>query len=156
MSNQMSEKYPELHFPTFEHKIKVENGQEYIWESIRQSWILLTPEEWVRQNLIRYFVDVLKYPQGLMQVECSLRVGKMKKRFDLVVMDKNLQPWLICECKAPHITLDASVLQQASAYNSTLKCPYLSVTNGINHFCFQIQFEKSNSTPLKDFPTYSH
>ena len=142
----MSEKYPELHFPTFEHKIKVENGQEYIWESIRQSWILLTPEEWVRQNLIRYFVDVLKYPQGLMQVECSLRVGKMKKRFDLVVMDKNLQPWLICECKAPHITLDASVLQQASAYNSTLKCPYLSVTNGINHFCFQIQFEKSNST----------
>lgn len=150
----MNSKYPELNFPHFEHKIKDENGQAYIWESIRQSWIVLTPEEWVRQNLIRYFVDILAYPAGLMQAECQITVGKVKKRFDLVVMDKNLKPWLICECKAPAISIDASVMQQAAIYNSELKCPYLSVTNGIKHYCYEINFERGDFKNIGNFPVY--
>jgi hypothetical protein len=146
--------YPELNFPSFEHKTKVENDQEYIWESIRQAWILLTPEEWVRQNLIRYFADVLAYPAGLMQAECQITVGKVKKRFDLVVMDRNLRPWLICECKAPLVNIDASVMQQAAHYNSQLKCPYLAVTNGSKHYCFAINFKEESFQNLGDFPVY--
>ncbi len=146
--------YPELNFPSFEHKIKEENNQEYIWEPIRKSWILLTSEEWVRQNLIRYFADVLAYPAGLMQAECQIMVGKVKKRFDLVVMNRSLQPWLICECKAPPIAITASVFEQAAQYNSKLKCPYLAVTNGLQHYCFEVNFTEGSTQPLKDFPIF--
>ena len=150
----MNPNYPELNFPPFEHKLKVENSKDYIWEPIRKSWILLTPEEWVRQNLIRYFADVLAYPMGLMQSECQIKVGKIKKRFDLVIMDKNLNPWLICECKGPNINIDASVFQQAAIYNSKLKCPYLAVTNGMKHYCFEINFKEGSFKNVGDFPVY--
>jgi hypothetical protein len=150
----MSALYPELNFPAFKHKLKTENGADCIWEPIRKAWILITPEEWVRQNLIRYLADVLAYPLGLMQSECQIQVGKRKKRFDLVVMDKNLQPWLICECKAPQIKIDNSVLQQAATYNSELKCPYLAVTNGINHYCFEINFMDNSFKNLGTFPNF--
>ena len=148
------QKYPTLNFTIFEHKIKEENNQEYIWEPIRKSWILLTPEEWVRQNLIRYLAEELSYPMGLMQAECKIRVGKVNKRFDLVVMDKTLKPWLICECKAPQINIDASVMQQAAMYNSELKCPYLAVTNGLKHYCFEINFKEGNFKNIGEFPVY--
>jgi hypothetical protein len=148
--------YPELNFPPFEHKTKQEAGITYIWEPIRKIWLVMTSEEWVRQNLIRYFVDVLAYPMGLMQSECKVKVGKLTKRFDLVVMDKNLKPWLICECKGTEINIDNTTLQQAGNYNSQLKCPYLAVTNGMKHFCFQISFTEGNFKPLKDFPTYEN
>ena len=146
--------FPELNFPEFKHKLKEENGSTLIWEPIRKNWLVLTPEEWVRQNLIRYFVDVLAYPAGLMQAECQIQVGKLNKRFDLVVMNRDLKPWLICECKAPNITINSSTLQQAGNYNSELKCPYLAVTNGMTHFCFHIDFELGKTQPLKDFPVY--
>lgn len=150
----MSFSFPELNFPEFEHKLKEENGVSYIWESIRKSWIILTPEEWVRQNLIRYFVDVLAYPAGLMQIECKIMVGKVNKRFDLVVMDKNLKPWLICECKAPGIPIRQSTLEQAGIYNSELKCPYLAVTNGLKHYCYEIDFLSSNFKNIGNYPNY--
>jgi hypothetical protein len=147
-------KQPPLNFPVFEHKTKAENGKDYIWEPIRGAWLLLTPEEWVRQNLIRYFADVLAYPTGLMQAECQIYVGKVKKRFDLVVMDKNLHPWLICECKAPEVEINAAVMQQAATYNSRLKCPYLAVTNGMKHYCFQIDFKAGSFKNAGDYPKY--
>lgn len=146
--------FPELNFPVFEHKIKIENNQNYIWEPIRKMWIILTPEEWVRQNLIRYLTKELKYPMGLMQTECQIRVGKVNKRFDLVVMDKTLHPWLICECKAPKIKIDAAVMQQASHYNSKLKCPFLAITNGLMHYCFEINFKEGSYKNVGDFPVY--
>jgi hypothetical protein len=148
--------YPELNFPTFNHTLKEEAGVTYIWEPIRKIWLVLNAEEWVRQNLIRYFVDVLAYPMGLMQCECQVKVGKVLKRFDLVVLDRDLKPWLICECKAPGIPISSGTLQQAGHYNSELKCPYLAVTNGINHYCFKISFAKGNFETLKDFPAYEN
>lgn len=150
----MKSVYPELNFPEFQHKLKQKDNQTYIWEPIRKTWIVLTAEEWVRQNLIKYFVEELKYPLGLMQCEAKIKVGKLTKRFDLVVLDKHRNPWLICECKAPAIGIDESVFRQAAQYNTVLKCPYLSVTNGLRHYCFHIHFEQGNFTPLKDFPTF--
>lgn len=150
----MLNQYPELNFPSFQHKIKEENKQDYIWEPIRKIWLLLTPEEWVRQNLIQYLAEDLQYPIGLMQAECLVKVGKLNKRFDLVVMDKSLQPWLICECKAPEIKIDAKVMEQAANYNSQLKCPYLAVTNGLKHYCFEISFTENNFKNIGSFPEY--
>lgn len=150
----MKSVYPELNFPTFQHKLKEEKNQTKIWDPIRKSWIILTSEEWVRQNVIQYFIEVLHYPLGLMQSEAKVKIGKLNQRFDLVVNDRNLQPWLICECKATGISVDQSVVTQAARYNSQLKCPYLTVTNGLEHYCFQIDFNAGTFKPLHDFPTF--
>lgn len=152
----MKSVYPELNFPDFEPTRKVKDDIEHIWDPIRKKWIVLTAEEWVRQHLIHYLVESLQYPKGLIQVECQIPVGKLKKRFDLVVMDKQLNPWLICECKAPAIPIDPSVLQQASMYNSKLKCPYLAVTNGLAHYCFHIEFNTGTFKKMSNFPSYEN
>lgn len=150
----MSFSFTELNFPSFDHKIKYENGVSYIWEPIRQSWIALTPEEWVRQNLIRFLTDELSYPAGLMQSERKITVGNISKRFDLVVMDKYLNPWLICECKAPSVNITQQVMEQAAIYNSELKCPFLAVTNGMKHYCYEIDFKNGDFKNVGNFPSY--
>jgi len=146
--------FPEINFPAYEHKLKKEKDTDYIWDPIRKSWIQLNPEEWVRQNLVRYLIDDLSYPSGLMQVECKIKVGAIYKRFDLVVMDASLQPWLICECKAPSVQITQPVLEQAAIYNSTLKCKYLTVTNGLKHYCYEIDFKSGSIQSLPSFPVY--
>jgi len=148
------DKYPELNLPSFELTLKTENNVSLIRDPIRNKWIELTPEEWVRQHIVHYFTEHLSYPRGLIQLEVQIMVGKVKKRFDIVVMDKNLTPWLIVECKAPTVQINNSVLQQAGNYNSKLKCPYLAVTNGIQHGCFQIDFINGNFKKLNHFPEY--
>lgn len=150
----MKSVYPELNFPLFQHKMKEEKNQTFIWDPIRKSWIVLTSEEWVRQNLIKYFIEELKYPLGLMQAEAKIKVGRLNQRFDLVINDRNLKPWLICECKAPGIGIDQSVFMQAARYNAELKCPFLAVTNGLKHYCFSINFTEGSYQPLHDFPTF--
>ena len=147
-------RFPTLNFPDFHHKLKEENGLTSIWEPVRQSWLVLTPEEWVRQNLIRYLMEEMKYPVGLMQAESQVKVGKLKKRFDLVVMDKQLKPWLICECKAHDIKINKEAAFQAANYNMTLQCPFLVLTNGLSHYCYQINFIEKTFHPLPGFPEY--
>lgn len=117
--------YPE---PAF--RIKQEEGKDYLFDIIRKRWLLLTPEEWVRQNFIRYLVQVKSYPLSLIAVEKELRLGELKKRFDILVYDNNHQPWLMVECKAPEIKLTEAVLQQALRYNISVPVKYILITNG--------------------------
>lgn len=117
--------YPE---PAF--RIKQEEGKDYLFDTIRKRWLLLTPEEWVRQNFIQYLVQVKSYPLSLIAVEKELRLGELKKRFDILVYDNNHQPWLMVECKAPEIKLTESVLQQALRYNISVPVKYILITNG--------------------------
>lgn len=146
--------FPDMNFPSFEAKVKREGEDTWIWDIIRNKWVILTPEETVRQHLIHYLKNELNYPAGLMQVECGLKVGNVLKRFDLVIMDRALHPWLICECKAPEVKLNQQTLEQAAIYNSVLKCPYLAVTNGIKHFCFSIQYTTGKITAMNRFPDF--
>lgn len=146
----------ELNFPDYNYKLKEENQKHLIWDIIREAWVVLTPEEWVRQNLIHYFIDHLGYPRGLMNVESKITVHGKEKRFDLVVMSHNLDPWLLCECKAPDVKISDATLHQASQYNFSLKCPYLAVTNGLDHFCFLIDFDSSSTQKLTEFPSFQH
>lgn len=113
--------------PTF--KIKEVNAQKYIWDGMRKKWMLLTPEEWVRQNFIAYMIQVKNYPAAMIAVEKSIQVGELKKRFDIVVF-KNMLPWIIVECKEPAVSLDMRVFEQLSRYNMTLSGSYLIITNG--------------------------
>lgn len=117
-------------YPAYNAKIKQEPGREMIFDEVRKQWVTLTPEEWVRQNFLQYLIQVKKYPAALIAVEKEIYLGDVKKRFDIVVYDKNSLPWMLVECKEMSVALNNSVLNQALRYNINLQVPYLVVTNG--------------------------
>lgn len=121
-------------FPEPDFKIKKEKGREYIFDAIRKQWIVLTPEEWVRQNFINYLVKTLNYPVAMIAVEKEIMLGELKKRFDILVYDKEHTPWMMIECKAQEVPLTENVLQQVLRYNISVPVKYLLITNGNYHF----------------------
>ena len=118
-----------IYYPHYPYKIKEEAGKEFIFDELRKLWVRLTPEEWVRQNFIRYLIDVKKYPAAYIAVERKMKLGEMNKRFDLLVFDKAAKPWMIIECKGMNIALDKVVLWQALHYNIAIPVKYLVITN---------------------------
>ncbi|HVE61970.1 MAG TPA: type I restriction enzyme HsdR N-terminal domain-containing protein [Chitinophagaceae bacterium] len=118
-------KYPE---PSF--KIKQQGDKKYIFDGIRKIWLLLTGEEWVRQNFVNYLITVLKYPSTLIALEKEIILHDMKKRFDILIYDQKHQPWMIIECKEPGIALSENVLQQVLRYNVKLPVEFIVITNG--------------------------
>jgi hypothetical protein len=117
--------YPE---PVF--RFKEENGKEMIFDFIRKQWLLLNEEEWVRQNFIQFLVQELKYPLELIAVEKEIQLGELKKRFDILVYDRDHKPWMLVECKAGEIALDEKVLHQVLRYNISMPANFLVITNG--------------------------
>lgn len=121
--------YPE---PAF--RVKKEQGRNFIFDALRKKWLLLTPEEWVRQNFVHYLVQVKNYPPQLIAQEKSIMLGELKKRFDILVYDNNHQPWMMIECKAPSVGLDETVLQQLLRYHISVPTGFLVITNGAQSF----------------------
>ena len=119
-----------INYPEPGFRIKEEAGNELIFDTLRKKWLHLTPEEWVRQNFVQYLLQKKKYPVSLIALEKEIRLGELKKRFDILVYDLNHQPWMMIECKAADIKLDESVLQQILRYNVTMPVPYIIITNG--------------------------
>jgi hypothetical protein len=125
-------------YPAYQAKIKQEPGKEMIFDEVRKQWVLLTPEEWVRQNFLQYLIQVKNYPAALIAVEKEIYLGDIKKRFDIVVYDKNTQPWMLVECKEMNVELNNMVLSQALRYNINLQVPYLVITNGVFGYAFTL------------------
>lgn len=119
-----------IEYPSPGFRIRQEEGRDFIFDDIRKKWILLTPEEWVRQNFIQHLVQVKKYSASLIAVEKEIRLGELKKRFDILVYDTQHKPWMMIECKAPEIKLTEEVLQQALRYNISVPVQYVVITNG--------------------------
>jgi hypothetical protein len=119
-----------INYPEPEFRLKKEGSKEFIFDKLRKQWLQLTPEEWVRQNFIQYLVKEKKYPASLIAVEKEIRVGELKKRFDILVYNTDHRPWMMIECKAGEIKLDESVLQQALRYNMSVPVQYIVITNG--------------------------
>lgn len=117
--------YPE---PAF--RIRQEVGKDFIFDSLRKKWLLLTPEEWVRQNFLQYLLQVKKYPASLVAIEKAIALGELKKRFDILVYDKNHHPWMMVECKAASVKLDEKVLEQILRYNMSVPVEFIVITNG--------------------------
>lgn len=117
-------------FPPPQFRIRRKGETPYIFDSIRKTWLLLTEEEWVRQNLVAYFASVLHYPKEAIALEKEILVNGLKKRFDILIYDDRHQPWMLVECKAPSVTLDETVLQQALRYNITVPVQHLVISNG--------------------------
>ena len=136
--------YPE---PSF--KIKKENNTEFIFDTIRKKWLVLTPEEWVRQNFLQYIIQVKKYPASLIAVEKEIKLGDLKKRCDIIIY-KNEKPWMIVECKEMKVPINAKTLDQILNYNQTLAVQFLVTTNGNNTLCM----ETGSKQMLLQMPNY--
>lgn len=128
----------EIQFPEPDFRFQGDQGQEMIWDTIRRKWVRLTPEEWVRQNFVRFLTGGMGYPPSLIAIEKQIRLGEMSKRFDIAVY-YNTKPWLVIECKEPDVPIDQKVLEQILRYNSRLTATYLVLTNGYQHFGWEIQ-----------------
>ncbi|RIW17381.1 type I restriction endonuclease subunit R [Algoriphagus lacus] len=125
---------PILNLPHFEPTIRQSDGKLWIFDSLRKKYLVLTPEEWVRQHWTNYLINHQDYPGGLFSLEKGLKYNKLQKRTDLVVFDREGKPYLLVECKAPTIRINDQTLGQAMAYNRELNCPNLILSNGIKHF----------------------
>ena len=141
-----------LNLPLFDYKIRNDDGKVWIFDVIRKKYLVLTPEEWVRQHFVNYLITHLQYPKSLIRIEGGLKFNNMRKRSDIVVYDRGGQPWMIVECKSPDVPVDASTVRQVSMYNSTLKARFITVTNGLQHFCCRIQWEERKFEMLTEIP----
>lgn len=119
-----------INYPEYRFQIKQDAGKDIIFDPLRKKWLLLTPEEWVRQNFVQYLIQVKKYPAALIAIEKMIRLGELKKRFDILVYDSNHLPWMMIECKAPAIKLDESVLHQLLRYHISVPTGLLIISNG--------------------------
>ena len=127
-----------LNLPPFEYKVKKQNGQIWIFDIIRKRYVVLTPEEWVRQHFIHFLIESKGYPARLIAVEKEIQVCGMKRRFDLVCYGRQAVPYLIVECKAPSVALSQAVFDQAFQYNLSIAARFVAITNGCLHFCGEI------------------
>lgn len=143
----------EVRFPEPLFRTKKEGAQTFIFDAIRRSWLLLTPEEWVRQNFVAYLREKMQYPAAYIALEKELLLNGLKKRFDLLVYDRAHEPWMLVECKASEVALSEAVLQQVLRYNITLPVPYLVVTNGNQ----TMAWEKRGGAlvPLAELPVFT-
>lgn len=144
----------ELNLPQYPLKIKEEGGARYIFDSIRKKYLVLLPEEWVRQNFIQFLVRDKNYAASLIAIEKGLKLNELQKRADIVIYDKQAKPIVLIECKAPKVKINQEVFEQVARYNMVFKVPYLVVTNGLEHYCAKVNFETNSFEFLKDIPDY--
>jgi hypothetical protein len=119
-----------VQYPEPQFRMKNENGKQYIFDSIRKVWLLLTEEEWVRQNFVNYLITQLHYPSTVIALEKEISLNDLKKRFDILVYDREHKPWMLIECKEPKVNLNEDVLQQVLRYNISVPVEYIVITNG--------------------------
>lgn len=143
----------QLNLPFYNITLKNENGKHFIFDDIRKKYLRLTPEEWVRQNFVKYLIDEKKYPASLIVIEKGLKLNELSKRADVLIY-KNSLPILLVECKAPTVKINQNTFDQISRYNLTFKVPYLIVTNGLNHYCCKVNFANTSFEFLEKIPNF--
>ena len=145
--------FPKLNLPQVIFKTKLVNGTTQVFDEVRKRYIIITPEEWVRQHFIHYLSSVKNYPFGLMAVEKLIKYNNVRNRADIVLYDTEGFPTMIVECKAPSIDLNGNVLNQALNYNIIYDCPFVILTNGIIHKTFDV--DQNSIQVIKYFPNYN-
>jgi hypothetical protein len=144
-----------LNLPTYSFSVKSKAGRKYIFDAIRGKYIVLTPEEWVRQNFIRYLASEKGFPASLITVEQQFSFNKMKKRTDILVYNNKGDPVVLVECKAPSVPITSNVFEQIGLYNLTHHVPWLIVTNGIKHYCCRYVEQEGNYRFADSIPDWS-
>ncbi len=141
-----------IEFPKDKNKIQPRGSANEIFDAIRKKWLLLTPEEWVRQNVLQYLLVTKKYPSALIAVEKEIKLGELKKRCDIVVYNREMHPWMIIECKEMKVSLSQKTMQQILRYHITLPAKYLVITNG--SYCFGFEKNENSFIEINTFPDF--
>ena len=145
-----------LNFPTYSFRFKNSENKVSIFDEIRKKFILLTPEEWVRQHVVQFLLQDKNYPKSYINVEKLIKINDLSKRYDGVVFQPNGDIFLLIECKAPEVPISQQTFDQIARYNLVLKAKYLMVTNGLNHYFCRMDFENEKYVFLKELPKYSN
>lgn len=143
-----------LNFPTFTFRFKNSENKVAIFDEIRKKFIILTPEEWVRQHVIQYLLHDKNYPKSYINVEKLIKVNDLSKRYDIIVYQPDGAIYLLIECKAPEVTINQQTFDQIARYNLVLNAKYLMVSNGLNHYFCQMDFVKEQYIFLKELPEF--
>ena len=144
-----------LNFPPYSFRLKNSENNTHIFDVIRKKFVVLQPEEWVRQHCIQYLLQEKNYPISLINVEKVVLINGLKKRYDIVVFNSDGSITLIVECKAPKVNISQSSFDQIARYNLTLNAPYLMVTNGLNHYFCTMNHDLGNYEFLETLPNYN-
>ena len=145
----------QLNFPNYTFRVKNSENKPLIFDEIRKKFVRLTPEEWVRQHTVKHLLTVYKYPISLVNVEKELKVNLLSKRYDVVIFKPDGSIKLIVECKAPKIKINQDTFDQIARYNLALNAEYLMVTNGLNHYYCQMDYQAEKYVFLPDIPVYN-
>ena len=142
----------ELNFPKYSFRFKSSENKLSVFDEIRKKFVLLTPEEWVRQHVVQFLLQHKNYPKSLINVEKVIKVNDLVKRYDLVVYNPDGSIFLLVECKAPNVKITQETFNQIARYNLVLKAEHLMVTNGLNHYFCQMDFKEQKFVFLEDLP----
>ncbi|MDH4402774.1 MAG: type I restriction enzyme HsdR N-terminal domain-containing protein [Flavobacterium sp.] len=144
----------QLQFPTYSFRFKNSENKVAIFDEIRKKFIIITPEEWVRQHVVQFLLQDKKYPLSYINVEKLLKINGLNKRYDIVVYKPDGNITILIECKAPDVKISQSTFDQIARYNMTLKAEYLMVTNGLNHYFCKMDYENEKYDFLSELPEY--
>ncbi|UOB17336.1 type I restriction enzyme HsdR N-terminal domain-containing protein [Abyssalbus ytuae] len=143
-----------LNFPSCNFRFKNSENKTYIFDQIRKKFVILQPEEWVRQHVISYLINEKSYPKSLINIEKVLTINNLKKRYDIVIFNPDGSIHITVECKAPSVNITQETFDQVARYNLSLKSSYLMITNGLNHYFCQMDYENEKYIFLQDLPPH--
>ena len=144
-----------LNFPPYSFRFKSSKNKTLIFDCIRRKYVVLTPEEWVRQHTISFLINEKKYPASLITVEKQLKINTLIKRTDVMVYNSRGTPEILVECKAPSLTISQNTFDQLARYNLAANSKYLMATNGMQHYFFETNTSNETYHFLKNIPNYS-
>jgi len=144
-----------LNFPSYHFRFKSSENKQQIFDIIRKKFVRLQPEEWVRQHVIHFLSVDKKYPTSLINVEKTLSLNGLKKRYDVVVFNTDGSIHILVECKSPNITISQIVFDQIARYNLKMQAEYLMVTNGLDHFYCKMKYDEEKYSFLRQIPDFS-
>ncbi len=145
-----------LNLPNYSFRLQKTEKGIFIFDLLRKKFISLTPEEWVRQNFIQYLLQEKKYPAALIAVETGLKYNRLQKRSDIKIFDRSGNVWMIVECKKSSVKISQETFNQAAIYNMShkTKTKFIAVTNGLKHYCCELNYKQNEFNFLKDFPSF--
>lgn len=143
-----------LNFPDYTFRFKNSENKLAIFDGVRKKFVILTPEEWVRQHVVTYLLNDLMYPKSYLNVEKLLKINGLSKRYDIVVYNTDGSVFLLVECKATSVPITQITFDQIARYNMAAKAQYMMVTNGINHYFCSMDYEQEKYIFLKELPAY--
>lgn len=143
-----------LNLPSPEFSLRKDQGKVWIFDIIRKKYVVLTPEEWVRQHFVHFLINDLSYPRSLFRIEGALTYNRLQKRSDILIRNRDGKPWMLVECKSPAIKLTQKAFNQIAVYNMTIGARFLAVTNGMVHYCCPAPAAGEDARFAGEFPAF--